>query len=332
MNEMVNLQYETKTLDVTEKGIVTVAVNGIGVEDVQHDISQPGSFVDTLRDDITKMRWLLNHNISQLLGVPLSGEEKDNNLIMTGQLNLKKQIGRDILEDYKLFRDNGRTLEHSIGVTAVKRDNADRRKVLQWKMLEYSTLTGWGANPQTFLVGIKSATPEQITGAVDLLRNALKQHGYSDERLKTYDMQLNLLLKTLKGAAVVACPCCGHQFDYDNEPEHTFTQEVQDAAADLVGAIARGEARRQVERYSPEIRQQVAAIIDGIAGTKKSITDVFAYVRCPHCWSRVYRSHALAQEPEQKEGDKDDVTEKSAPEPAPAPAPSFWPMLAASKN
>ena len=193
--QMINLQYETKALDVSEKGIVTVGVNGIGIEDAQHDISMPGSFADTLRDDIAKMRWYLNHDTRQLLGVPLSGEEKDSNLIMTGQLNLKKQIGRDILEDYKLFRDAGRTLEHSIGVKALARDEEDRRKVVRWKMLEYSTLTGWGANPQTFLVGLKSATEDQIRDAVALIRMAFKQHGYSDERLKNYDMELNLLLK-----------------------------------------------------------------------------------------------------------------------------------------
>ena len=39
-----SLQYKTKANDVDEKGIVTVAVNGIGVKDSQNDISMPGSF------------------------------------------------------------------------------------------------------------------------------------------------------------------------------------------------------------------------------------------------------------------------------------------------
>ena len=160
---MKSLQYETKALEVSEKGIVTVAVNGIGIEDSQHDISMPGPFTETLHNDIKKMRWYLNHDSRQLLGVPLSGEEKDDNLIMVGQLNLDKQIGRDILADYKLFRDAGRTLEHSIGVKALARDEEDRRKVLKWRMLEYSTLTGWGANPNTYLVGLKSGTEQQLS-------------------------------------------------------------------------------------------------------------------------------------------------------------------------
>lgn len=357
---MINLQYETKALDVTEKGIVTVAVNGIGIEDAQHDISMPGSFVDTLRDDISKMRWYLNHDTRQLLGVPLSGEEKDGNLIMTGQMNLNKQICRDVFEDYKLFHEAGRTLEHSIGVKALARDEEDRRKVVRWKMLEYSTLTGWGANPQTFLVGLKSGTADQLRDAVELIRLAFKQRGYSDERLKNYDMELNLLLKSLSGGMIVTCPCCGHQFDYDNEPEHTFSQEVQDAAVELVMSIGRNEARQQIERYRPEIQTEVSSIIDGLIAAKKeistkSIVDTFAYVRCPCCWSRVYRSNSIlipvdstetkekestkpsAKKPaegtkpedeEKKPGKKDETKKKSAEEPVPSP--SFWSSLAAA--
>ena len=349
---MINLQYETKALDVTEKGIVTVAVNGIGIEDVQHDISMPGSFADTLRDDIKKMRWYLNHDTRQLLGVPLTGEEKDGNLIMTGQMNLNKQICRDVFEDYKLFHKAGRTLEHSIGVKALERDATDRRKVKRWKMLEYSTLTGWGANPQTFLVGLKSATADQLRDAVELIRMAFKQHGYSDERLKNYDMELNLLLKSLSGGLVVTCPCCGHQFDYDNEPEHTFPQEVCEAASEVVSSIARNEARRQIERYRPEIQAAVSSIIDGMAATKKEITtksivDAFAYVRCPHCWSRVFRSNNIlvpeetetkgkkAEEDEQKKPTDDNTTESEEKKPEEekkksadsGSGPSFWSAL-----
>ena len=87
-----SLQYKTKANDVDEKGIVTVAVNGIGVKDSQNDISMPGSFNKTLKENIGRMRWFLNHRTDQLLGVPLSGKETEGNLVMVGQLNLEKQI------------------------------------------------------------------------------------------------------------------------------------------------------------------------------------------------------------------------------------------------
>ena len=337
--EIKRLQYRTKANDVDdEKGIVTVAVNGIGVKDSQDDISMPGSFNKTLKENIGRMRWFLNHRTDQLLGVPLEGKEEGGNLIMTGQLNLDKEIGRDILADYKLFAENGRTLEHSIGVRAMKRDEQDKRKVLEWKMFEYSTLTHWGSNPQTFLVGIKSATADQVKEACDFIRKAFQQHGYTDERLKAYDMELNLLLKSLNGGVIVTCPCCGHQFDYESMPEHTFSQQVIDLAAQFQRWITEDIVRQEMEKLTPEIREQVTAVLDIVLSKsgkpefeQKGLTDIMSYVRCPHCYSRVYKSNAIIQDastaapstatPEpsgdtQKEGEQssqeDDVKEKAA--------------------
>ena len=293
-----SLQYKTKANDVDEKGIVTVAVNGIGVKDSQNDISMPGSFNKTLKENIGRMRWFLNHKTDQLLGVPLSGKEADGNLIMVGQINLEKQIGRDTLADYKLYAENGRTLEHSIGVKAIKRDSVDTCKVHEWWMGEYSTLTSWGSNPQTFLVNIKSATADQVKEAVDFLRKAFTQHGYSDERLKSYDMEMNLLLKSLNGGTIVTCPDCGHQFDYGELPEHTFAQQVLELAAQYQRWITDDIVRQEMEKLKPEIREQVVAVLDTLKAkkadyTEKSITDMIAYVRCPHCWSRVYKSNTI---------------------------------------
>lgn len=297
------LMHKTKANEVDEeKGIITVAVNGIGVKDSQNDISMPGSFNKTLKEHMSRMRWFLNHRTDQLLGVPISGEEKDGNLVMVGKLNLNKQIGRDTLADYKLYAENGRTLEHSIGVQAIKRDKTDERKVLEWKMFEYSTLTAWGSNPQTFLVNIKSATEDQVKEAVDFIHKAFKERGYSDERLKNYDMELNLLLKSLNGDNVVTCPHCGYQFDFDAEELHTFSQQVLESANMYTRWIVEDVVSEQIRLLKPEIQAEVVAIIDAVKSngkelTEKSITDVMEYVRCPHCWGKVYRANKIIQEP-----------------------------------
>lgn len=306
MERQRNITYRTKATDVDEKGIVTVAVNGIGVKDAQGDISQPGSFTKTLKENIGRMRWFLNHRVDQLLGVPLEGKEEDGNLVMTGALNLNKQMGRDILEDYKLYAENGRTLEHSIGVSAVKRDASDPAKVLEWKMYEYSTLTGWGANPQTFLVDIKSATPDDIRGAMDFVKMAAERR-YSDERLKRLEESWDILNKALTGARMVTCPYCGTTFDYDQQREYTFTQQVQDCAAQYASWIMQDCVQEEMDKLEPEIAEQVSAIIQALVGTatkdgkekitKKSIEDMMTYVRCPHCWSRIYRATLSQPEP-----------------------------------
>lgn len=319
------LLYKTKANDLDEaKGIVTVAVNGIGIVDSQNDISMPGSFNKTLKENIGRMKWFLNHDTTQLLGVPLEGEERDGNLVMTGQLNLAKQIGRDTLEDYKLYASAGRTLEHSIGVQAIKRDPEDKRKVLEWKMWEYSTLTSWGSNPQTFLVGIKNDNPSDVRANIEFIRNALKMR-YSDERLKQYEMRLDMLNKALEGAVVVTCPYCGEEFVWDEAERHTFDQQVLDAAASYLSWLADGVVREEMNKLKPEIRAAVLAILspvlskcDGKIDAKlvqKSLTDLTEYAYCPHCYSRVYSSSiTLGQETPAAEKTEDEPSDDTRDE------------------
>ncbi|MSS16200.1 HK97 family phage prohead protease [Sodaliphilus pleomorphus] len=326
MKEMYQrLLYKTKANDLDEaKGIVTVAVNGIGIVDSQNDISMPGSFNKTLKENIGRMKWFLNHDTTQLLGVPLEGEERDGNLVMTGQLNLAKQIGRDTLEDYKLYASAGRTLEHSIGVQAIKRDPEDKRKVLEWKMWEYSTLTSWGSNPQTFLVGIKNDNPSDVRANIEFIRNALKMR-YSDERLKQYEMRLDMLNKALEGAVVVTCPYCGEEFVWDEAERHTFDQQVLDAAGSYLSWLADGIVREEMNKLKPEIRAAVLAILspvlskcDGKIDAKlvqKSLTDLTEYAYCPHCYARVYSSSiTLGQETPAAEKTEDEPSEDTRDE------------------
>ncbi len=313
------LLYKTKANDLDEtKGIVTVAVNGIGVVDSQNDISMPGSFNKTLSENIARMKWFLNHDVTQLLGVPLEGEEKDGNLVMTGQLNLAKQIGRDTLEDYKLYAAAGRTLEHSIGVQAIKRDKEDKRKVLEWKMWEYSTLTSWGSNPQTFLVGIKNDNPGDVRRNIEFIREALKMR-YSDARLKEYEMRLDMLNKALEGAVIVTCPHCGQEFVWDDAERHTFSQQVLVTANMYLGWIAQDIVAEEMAKLAPEIREAVLSILSPVLSKcngkidvemiEKSLTDIAEYAYCPHCYSRVYKSTIMLEQ-------STSTTEKSEDEPS----------------
>lgn len=308
MEKKKNLLLQTKTQDV-DNGIVTVAVNGFGIEDSQGDISMPGSFANTLKNDMSRIRWFLNHDITKLLGVPLEGYETGEDLVMRGKINLEKEIGRDTYADYKLYAENGRTLEHSIGVKAIERDESDSRKVKEWKMYEYSTLTGWGANPRTYLVDLKSAGRERVIEAVEFLQKALRQPEYSEHRLKMLDMELSLLLKSLNGGRIVTCPCCGNVFDYDEQEEHTCSQEVADLAAQYTQWIVENRVYEEISALEPQIRAEVSAILDALRSegkevTEKSVTDLMAYVRCPHCWSRYYKSLIGAVDPAAEKADE----------------------------
>ena len=108
------------------------------------------------------------------------------------------------------------------------------------------------------------------------------------------------------------CPHCGHQFDYDAETEHTFAQQVLDYAADYQRWITQDIVREEMEKLTPEIRTQVISLIDSVKSEKKEFSqkglqDLMNYVRCPHCWGKVYRSNAILQ------NTSEDTTGKNEP-------------------
>lgn len=286
MEKLSNIFLETKSVDATEKGIVTVAVNGIGVEDSDGDISASGSFDDTLKD-MSRMKWLLNHDRTQLLGCPLEGKEDGGNLVMVGKLNLKKSIGMETLSDYQLYAECGKTLEHSVGVRAMERDTKDKRVVKKWLMMEYSTVL-WGANPQTFLMDIKEMKGDDLKSHLKMMRKALNGR-YSDEKLKALESNLLIIEKALLGDGIVQCSHCGLAFDYSTVPEESLESQVLEAAGDYARWMADDIVRAEMQKLKPEIQERVLAIID----QNKSLDDVSSFVRCPKCYARIYRSNTL---------------------------------------
>jgi len=183
--EIQQKQYQSKIDGLTDKGRVLIAVNAFDNEDSDRDISKPGSYKKTLKENFNRVRWFLNHDTTKLLGVPIEGKETGQYLQMLGQLNLEKQIARDTYEDYKLYAEHGKTLEHSVGVQAVKfsiDNDSGIRTITEWKLWEFSTLTSWGANENTPLLGIKS-----MDELKDLITEMSNNSRYSDDRKRAIE-------------------------------------------------------------------------------------------------------------------------------------------------
>lgn len=178
--------FKSEIRDIDQKGRVVIAANAFGNIDSQGDISNYGSFSKTLKENFDRVRWLLNHDGNKLLGVPIEGAETPQYLQVVGQLNLEKEIARDVYADYKLYAEYGKSLEHSIGVDPIKFDIQGKvRKVSEWKLWEFSTLTTWGANSNTPMLAIKSD--------IDWLNIQLNKGDYTDERFSQIEKQLDIL-------------------------------------------------------------------------------------------------------------------------------------------
>jgi HK97 family phage prohead protease len=188
--------FSTLIKDVDRKGRVLVAANAIGNVDSDNDRSMNGSFNKTIKENFSRVKWFLNHDTRMLLGVPIEAKERSAYLQVLGQLNMNKEISRDIYEDYKLYAEHGRTLEHSIGVEAKKFKMVDNvREIIEWMWWEYSTLTSWGANSDTPLLDIKSAP--SVYDEIQWQEQRLKKGKYSDKKFKEIDLYLSKLKRSL---------------------------------------------------------------------------------------------------------------------------------------
>lgn len=185
-----HLAYDLKDLDET-KGVVVAYANVYNNKDSDGDISAPGSFDKTVKENFRRIRVLKDHDPKLMIGVPLEINTNDAyGLLTKTQFNMKKDLGRDMFTDVQLMFDNGLNAELSIGHKAVKRDLKQKSIITEYYLGEYSFLSNWASNPLSTVQNIKSATNHYEVMA---LLQKMYNLPYSDERLR----KIELLVKSL---------------------------------------------------------------------------------------------------------------------------------------
>ena len=175
------LSYEIKDLDET-KGVITAYANAYNYKDSDGDISAFGSFTKTVNENFKRIRVLKDHNPTMMIGVPLSIDTKDSyGLLTTTQFNMNKSLSRDMFTDVKLMHDSGLNAELSIGYQVINRDSKNKSITTEYKLMEYSFLSSWGANELSTVQGIKSI--KSTYGILELIEKSYNLD-YSDSRLK----------------------------------------------------------------------------------------------------------------------------------------------------
>ena len=188
--EFKQLSYDLKELDET-KGVVTAYANTYNFKDSDGDISAYGSFDKTVTENFKRIRVLKDHNPTMMVGVPLVIDTKDSfGLLTTTQFNLNKPLGKDLFTDIQLMHSSGLSAELSIGYKVMQRDVKNKNIINEYKLMEYSFLSSWGANELSTVQGIKSIKSHY--GVMELLTKAYNLP-YSDARL----IKIETLLKSL---------------------------------------------------------------------------------------------------------------------------------------
>lgn len=165
---------KSEVLDTTEQGIVTIAISKFDVRDSYDDIVRKGAFAKTFKEGGHRIKHVMDHQLRQMavVGLPMKMEETETHAVVVSKLNLEKQISRDLFSDYKFFKENGKTLEHSYMYETIKRNENKEIKgeeIAELKMYEYSTVA-LGANEHTPLLDLKSLAFDDITKLEEFLR------------------------------------------------------------------------------------------------------------------------------------------------------------------
>jgi HK97 family phage prohead protease len=203
---MLYKNHKSKVLNADVKGIVTVQISAFGNRDAHGDVMGAKAYNKTLSEGFNRLKWFVNHGHdvygAALVGVPVSYNITPQGVEITGQINTEKEMGRDILSDYLLYASHGKSLEHSVGIDVIKRDEKNNDVITELRLWEYSTLTTWGANPLTPLIDVKSATDAdniQVESYLDSLSQyaemLTKSEFHAEKHVKNFIQKLENLYK-----------------------------------------------------------------------------------------------------------------------------------------
>ena len=174
--------------DVDQKqGIVSGYFSAFNNVDADGDIIRSGAFTKTIRENgpgssKPRIKHLMNHDVNQVPGV-LQVLKEDS----TGLYYESKAGTHTLGQDYIKMVESGIITEHSIGFRTVKRNQLQDYEgyksnpsggwfeITEVKLWEGSSLTGWGANENTPITGLKGLSIDQQLQKMLERSNALEK-------------------------------------------------------------------------------------------------------------------------------------------------------------
>lgn len=208
-----------------KKGIVTGYAASFNTLDADRDIIMPGAFSKTIKEQgpgstQPRIKHLLNHNTSQPLGLPEVLREDVKGLYYESKIG-----SNSIAVDFMKMVDSGLITEHSIGFNTVRKTitnpDADWRdqqtQIHEVKLYEFSSLTAWGSNQHTPLIGMKSL--QAVDERIERLVKAIDKGTFSDTTFTFLTDELLFLQKAFKDISTQAATA----------PEPDFEAQIKDA-------------------------------------------------------------------------------------------------------
>ena len=179
-----------------KEGIVSFYFADFDSKDSDNDIIRAGAYKKTIEENKARIKHFKNHDATQVVGVLKEIGEDHKGAYAVSQI-AKTTLGRDTLIEYEA----GIITEHSHGFQ-IMQDEFDQTEganiIKEVRLWEVSSLTHWGANQNTPVIGIKSAKDAvvQMQKLNHILHNSKISDEKGEELLKQYD-ELNKFFKSL---------------------------------------------------------------------------------------------------------------------------------------
>ena len=223
-NDSMIYGYKRMSQDVIDvdvkQGIVTGYFSAFNILDSDGDIIRPGAFKRSIDEWFPKgrVKHLLNHDPRQPLGKIMILKEDNYGLYYESQIG-KHNLGVDFLK----MVESDLVKEHSIGFNVRnQKKGKEANELLDITLYEGSSLTSWGANEYTPMLGVKSL--DQRVERVKKLEKFVKHSDATDETIQLLMLeikQLNQLIEDMSAAQVPASA--------DPEPDVDYARLVKDA-------------------------------------------------------------------------------------------------------
>lgn len=180
-----NFDLEVKDIDKKSR-IVTGYFSTFGNLDSDGDIMMPGAFKRSIQDwgpeGKGRIKHLQNHNTNLPLGKPIVLKEDSMGLYYESKL-VETSFGTDFIK----MVEGGLITEHSIGFSTIREQKtASGNEIQDVKLFEGSSLTAWGANEDTPMLGFKSVY--QVEELKEEIRRFEKFIRHSDATDETIDL------------------------------------------------------------------------------------------------------------------------------------------------
>lgn len=172
---------DIKDVDVKE-GIVTGYFSNFNTLDSDGDIIREGAFKQSIQEWYPKgrVKHLLNHQVHKPLGKLISLKEDSIGLYYESKIG-SHTLGQDFLK----MAESGLVTEHSIGFRTLQEKKSDLgNEITHVQLYEGSSLTGWGANENTPLMGIKSLSKEILFDRLKSFEQFVRKTDATDETIE----------------------------------------------------------------------------------------------------------------------------------------------------